>query len=171
MSSEGARWAWRDWVGLVARLVLGGVLVVAGGLKLGNFGESIEAVRAYRLLPYDLSAPLGYALPVIEVAAGLLLIVGLFTRAAALVGGLLMLSFIIAIASVWARGLSIDCGCFGGGGATDPGRALAAYPWEILRDAGLLACGVWLIVRPRSPLALEAWLFPAVEDALDSSPR
>jgi uncharacterized membrane protein YphA (DoxX/SURF4 family) len=153
---------WRDWVGLAARLLLGGVLLVAGGLKLGNLADSVYAVRSYRMLPYDLTAAVGYALPIIEVAVGLLLILGLFTRGAALVGSLLMVAFVIAIGSVWARGIAIDCGCFGGGGEISADQALASYPWEILRDVGLLACGVWLVIRPRTAWALERRLFPPI---------
>lgn len=158
---------WRAWVGLAARLVLGLVLLLAGGLKLGNLDESVFAVRAYRILPYELTAPLGYALPLIEVVAGLLLILGLFTRWAAVVGSLLMVMFVIAIASVWARGISIDCGCFGGGGEVEAAKALASYPWEILRDVGLLACGAWLTAWPRTPFALEDRLFPPIDEPAD----
>ena len=145
---------WRDWVGLAARLILGGVLVVAGGLKLGNLADSVYAVRAYRILPYDFTAAVGYALPIIEVAAGLLLILGLFTRWAAVVGSLLMVAFIIAIGSVWARGISIDCGCFGGGG--EIGANETKYPQEIARDIALAACGAYLLWRPRTALALDS---------------
>lgn len=163
---------WRDWVGLTARLVLGGVILVAGALKVGNLGSSVYATRAYQLLPYDLTAPVGMALPIIEVALGLALIVGLFTRLSALGGSLLMLAFIIAISSAWARGLSLDCGCFGGGGEVETAKAVALYPWEILRDVGLMACGVWLVARPRTPFALEDRLFPPIEDdSLGSTPH
>lgn len=143
------------WIGLAARLVLGGVLLIAGLLKVGNLGESVLAVRAYRLLPYDLTTVVGYALPLIEIFAGLLLIVGLFTRAAGLVGALLMVAFIIGIGSAWARGLSLDCGCFGGGGEISPEEAVAAYPWEIARDVGLMALGLWLTIRPRTPFSVD----------------
>lgn len=160
---------WRDWVGLAARLLLGGVLLVAGGLKLPNLGESVIAVRAYQLLPYDATTVVGYVLPILEVSAGLLLVLGLFTRVSAIVGSLLMVAFIIGIASVWARGISIDCGCFGGGGAVSPEEAARAYPWDILRDLGLLACGVWLIVRPRTPWALDSWLFRPVDAPADDT--
>lgn len=141
--------------------------MVAGGLKLANPQESIYAVRSYRMLPYDVTAPLGYALPVLEATIGLLLVVGLFTRLSAIVGSLLMVAFLIAIGSVWARGLSIDCGCFGGGGEVSAEIALAGYPWEMLRDVGLLACGVWLVVWPRTALALEDRLFPPVGTSVE----
>lgn len=148
---------WRDWVGLAARVVLGGVLLVAGALKVGSLGESVLAVRAYRILPYEATTVVGWALPFFEIIVGAALIVGVFTRLAAVLGGLTMVAFIIAIASVWARGMSIDCGCFGGGGPVED--AFAQYPWEIARDVGLLACAVWLTVRPRSALSLDGRLF------------
>lgn len=160
---------WRDWVGLAARLVLGGVIFVAGALKIGNLGESVLAVRAYQLLPYELTDLVGIALPIGEVALGLLLLTGTFTRIGGALGALLMVAFTIAIASAWARGLTLDCGCFGGGGVIDKDAALAAYPWEIARDVGLAALGGWLAVRPRSPWAVDNWLFrpinvPAASD-------
>jgi len=75
----------------------------------------------------------------------------------AAVGGLLMLAFIIGIGSAWARGLTIDCGCFGGGGTI--GAAQTQYGRDILRDAGLAACGAWLVVRPRTAYSLDHRLF------------
>lgn len=153
-------------VGLVARLVLGGVLLVAGGLKLGNLGESVLAVRAYQLVPYELTDIVGIALPIGEVALGVLLLTGTFTRIAGVLGALLMAAFTLAIASAWARGLTLDCGCFGGGGVISKEAAFAAYPWEIARDIGLAACGVWLGVRPRTAWALDAWVFGPVGETV-----
>ncbi len=153
-------------MGLAARLLLGGVLLVAGALKLPALGESVNAVMAYRLLPYDLVPVVGTALPFVEVALGLLLLTGTYTRVAGILGGLVMVAFIIAIASAWARGLSLDCGCFGGGGEISPEAARAAYPWEIARDVGLLACGVWLALFPRTRFAVDNLrLPPAGSDA------
>lgn len=150
--------SWADWVGLAARLVLGVVLLVAGLMKVGALGESVNAVMAYRILPYELVEPVGIALPFVEIVVGLLLVVGLFTRLSGLVGALLMIAFTIGIASAWARGLSLDCGCFGGGGEIDPAAAKAAYPWEIARDVALAACGLWLTVRPRTPFSVDGLL-------------
>ena len=147
----------RDVVGLLARLVLGGVILVAGLLKVGHLETSARAVRAYQVLPYDVAGYLGYGLPILEVAIGALLVLGLFTRFSAVVGGVLMVVFIIGIASAWARGLSIDCGCFGKGGTIASSQT--QYPQEIARDVGLLACAVWLVVRPRTALSLERTLF------------
>ena len=61
---------------LLARLVLGGVLLAAGGLKVFKPTESANAVAAYKVLPTNLSHLVGYALPWLEVAIALLLIIG-----------------------------------------------------------------------------------------------
>jgi uncharacterized membrane protein YphA (DoxX/SURF4 family) len=148
----------RDLLGLLLRLVLGGVVLAAGVLKLGHLETSARAVRAYQLLPYDLAGYVGYALPILEVAVGVLLVVGLFTRVAAVISGVLMIAFIVGIGSAWARGLSIDCGCFGNGGTIAASQT--QYPWEIARDVGLLACAVWLTVRPHTAYSAEDLLFP-----------
>ncbi len=139
------------WLSLVARVALGLVLVVAGGLKISDPNAAIRAVTAYQLLPSDLATLVGYGLPFFEIMLGVLLLVGLATRAAAVTSGVLMVAFIAAVASAWARGLSIDCGCFGGGGETsDP-----QYLPEILRDLLFLGLASWLAVFPASRFALD----------------
>lgn len=70
------------------------------------------------------------------------------------------LAFIIGIASAWARGLQIECGCFGGSGSLVQ-NASAKYPSEIARDGGLLILSALLVVWPRSKLALDDVLLPA----------
>lgn len=146
-----------DLVGLAARLVLGGVLLVAGGLKVGNPRGAARAVQGYDVMPFEVAKYVGYALPWIEIVVGLLLVIGLFTRINAVLGTVLMTAFVIGIAQAWARGLTIDCGCFGGGGevAADETR----YGQEIARDLGLALAGVWLLVRPRTVLSLDRFLF------------
>ena len=142
-----------DWAGTVARLVLGGVLLASGLAKVADPVESVTAVRAYQLLPESLERVTGYGLPFLELGLAVLLLAGFATRVAAVVGGLLMLGFVVGIASAWARGLSIDCGCFGGGGAVDPDEV--NYVTPLLRDTGLVLLAGYLAWRPRSMLALD----------------
>ena len=141
------------WVGLVARLALGGVLIVAGSLKIPYPYKAAAAMRAYQLLPNSLASLFGYILPWFEVGLGLLLILGVALRLTGLFGALLMVLFIAAISSAWARGLTIDCGCFGGGGEVAPGQT--KYLQEIVRDIGLAAAGFYLYWRPDSRFALD----------------
>jgi uncharacterized membrane protein YphA (DoxX/SURF4 family) len=144
----------RLWVSLVARLLLGGVMLVAGALKVTDPEAATQAVRAYELLPDGFDGVVGLLLPFLEIGIGLLLIVGYGVRAAAVAAGVFMVLFIAAVSSAWVRGLAIDCGCFGGGGQVAPGDT--KYLQEILRDVGLLVVAGWLFVNPRSRFALES---------------
>ena len=143
----------QPWLTLLARLILGGVLFAAGALKIGSLQKSAMAVRAYELLPVSLANFLGYTLPWIEIGVGLLLIAGVAVRISGLIGAFTMLAFIIAIAQAWARGLSIDCGCFGGGGAIDPEDT--KYLSEIIRDIGLLILGIYLYFYPKGRFSVD----------------
>ena len=152
-ASRGARSA-LPWVTTVARLILGGVLIAAGGLKIGNPADSVVAVRAYELLPEPFATTAGYGLPIVEVVVGVLLIVGLMTRVAAVIAALLMLAFVFGIAWAWAHGLRIDCGCFGGGGQLGAGQE-PTYLIDILRDFGLVLLGAWIVRFPPGWFALD----------------
>ena len=144
---------YQAWITLLARLILGGVLLVAGALKVGNLQKSAMAVRAYELLPTAIANFLGYVLPWLEIGLGLLLILGVAVSISGLFGAIIMFAFIIAIAQAWARGLSIDCGCFGGGGSIDPEET--KYLSEIIRDIGLFGVGIFLYYFPKGRFALD----------------
>jgi uncharacterized membrane protein YphA (DoxX/SURF4 family) len=146
-----------DAIGLLARLIVGIVLIWAGVAKVTRPALSARAVQAFQILPFDFAGYVGYALPVVEILVGLLLVIGLLTRASAGVGGLLMVAFIIGIASAWARGLTIDCGCFGGGGTIAASQT--QYPLDILRDVGVAVCAAWLVARPPTAYSLDHRLF------------
>ena len=141
------------WIGLIARLALGGVLFAAGWLKIFTPAKSQMAVRAYEVLPIPVANFLGLVLPWLEIGVGVLLILGVGVRLSAIIGGALMLLFIVAIAQAGLRGLSIDCGCFGGGGAVEAGKT--KYLSEILRDTGLALLALYLIRYPVTRFALE----------------
>lgn len=147
-------------MGLLARTLVGGVWVVAGVLKLPDPNDNVRAVRAYDLLPESVVQVVGHALPILEILVGVCLLLGLLTRVAAVVSAVLLVAFVVGIASAWGRGLSIECGCFGGG-AGPAANAAAKYPWEIARDVGLLALSAWLVRRPRTPWATDNRLLPA----------
>jgi uncharacterized membrane protein YphA (DoxX/SURF4 family) len=138
----------RDVIGTLARLGLAAVFLISGVLKAVDPDATYVAVRAYDVLPRAGIALVAGVLPWLEIALGLLLLAGVATRAVAAVGAGLMLVFIAGVTQAWARGLSIDCGCFGGGGAVAPDQT--AYGRELLRDAGFLLMGAWLVVRPRT---------------------
>ena len=148
------------WLAVVARLVLGGVWLAAGFAKVGDPESSVRAVRAYQLVPDPLERAVGYSLPLLEICLGVLLVIGLAQRLVAIATAVLLAVFIVGIATAWARGLQIECGCFGGGGAAAGSDVTAGYRSDIARDVGLLALAVLLAWRPNSRLSVDGLLYP-----------
>jgi len=143
----------QPWLSLIFRLTLGTVLLVAGYLKAINLQKSAMAVRAYEMLPVSVANLFGHVLPWFEIAIGALLIIGAAVKISAALGGFTMLMFIVAISQAWARGLSIDCGCFGGGGTVAPDQT--KYLEEILRDFGLMLMAFFLYRFPKGRFGLD----------------
>jgi len=148
-----SRWkAAQPWLTLACRVGLAAVLVFAAVSKFPP-ALSVQAVEAYDLFPDEIARLIGYTLPLFELALAVLLLAGLATRYVGAVGAILMVLFIAGIVSAMARGLSIDCGCFGGGGQVDPGET--TYGTSIARDIAFAAMGAFVAVWPRSPFALD----------------
>lgn len=148
-----SRWeAVQPWLTLACRVGLAAILITAAVTKYPP-ALGVEAVEAYELFPPEIAELIGYTLPLFELALALLLLIGLATRYTGLVSALLMVAFIAGILSAMARGLSIDCGCFGGGGQVDPGET--SYGLSITRDLGFMALGAFVAIWPRSPFALD----------------
>ncbi|HEX6352981.1 MauE/DoxX family redox-associated membrane protein [Actinophytocola sp.] len=151
-----------DLIGLLARLGLAAVWLVSGAIKASDLNQTYIAVQAYDLLPSGVVSVVAGALPFLEIALGVLLVVGLGTRITAVLSAVVLVAFIGAVAQSWARGLTIDCGCFGGGGQVAAGQT--QYPQEIARDVGFLLLAGWLLARPRSLASLDGWLTTRAPD-------
>lgn len=137
---------------LLCRAVPAAVLLWAGLAKAFDHQGAILAVDAYDVLPDAAVQAVGTVLPWIEIAVAVLLILGLFVRLAGIATLALATVFIAAMAQAKARGLQIDCGCFGGGGAGE------GVSWlDILRDVPIALAGLYLALRPRGPLQLDAY--------------
>ncbi|MCU1656351.1 MAG: Protein-disulfide isomerase [Pseudonocardiales bacterium] len=145
----------RAWLGTVIRLLLGVVWIWAGWSKLHNPRGFLQTIRAYDATPEWLSKAIGYGLPVLEICLGVLLIVGIAVRIAAAVSALLFLVFLIGLIEAAARGIKLECGCFGGGGQT---AGSTHYTLDILRDVGLLVLAAYLVVWSMTRLSLEEFL-------------
>ena len=152
--TEAARRQLLPWLGTAARVLLGVVWAWAAVSKMGDPAASVRAVRAYELLPEWLAKGVGYGLPFLEIGLAILLIAGLATRFAAVLSSALLVVFLGGMISAAARGLQIECGCFGGGGQLGSGQS-TAYTAEILRDIGLLAVSVFLVLAYRTRFAVD----------------
>lgn len=134
------------------RFVLGTVFALAGLAKLPRRAEFEDAVRGYRLVPERAAPPIARWLPVVELAAGALLLLGLGTAAVAALLGVFLVVFTGAVAINLARGRAIDCGCYGAGPSRTIGRP------TLVRNLGLLAMAVVVTAEAPAAFGLDAVL-------------
>lgn len=145
-----------DGIGLLVRVGLAVVWLISGAIKVADPAQFATAVQAYRLFGPGLAGVIAGVVPFVELVLGALLVAGLGTRLVAVVSAVLFVAYIAGVVQAWARGLTIDCGCFGGGGQVSAGQT--AYGSEIVRDVGFLVMAVWLTARPRTPASVDRWL-------------
>lgn len=95
------------------RLVLGGVFIWTGLMKIMDPLEFAQSIANYRTFPRLLVFLLALILPWIELICGACLILGVFQKTSAVILSGLLVSFLILIIITIFRGIDIDCGCFG----------------------------------------------------------
>ena len=120
------------------RLIVGGVFVFAAVIKIFDPLAFAADIGNYRLMPRELLHPVAILLPWVELGAGLLLVLGFWRRASALIITVLCVVFLVAIGQALARGLDIHCGCFGTVAAGRVGLR------NLLIDGALLVMAGWL---------------------------
>ncbi len=100
----------------ILQRLLATVFILYAVAKLPDLHGFVVAVANYQIAPFN-AAPwdqvLAYAVVAGEIVLGLALLFGRWVQGALLGTLALTLSFIVAICSVWARGIDIDCGCGG----------------------------------------------------------
>lgn len=124
---------------LAIRFFLGFIFIFAALTKVADPVGFSQSIYNYKLMPDFIINFLAIAIPWIELVAGILLVFGITVKEnSAILTGLLVV-FIIAVAISLARGLDIDCGCFG----TVDGSKVGIM--KILENTGLLILGLILI--------------------------
>jgi uncharacterized membrane protein YphA (DoxX/SURF4 family) len=127
------------WTQLVFRLILGAVFLYAGFLKFQEPQRFADSIAGFQMLPDSLINLMGLSLPVFEMLAGIMLILGFQLRIAAFSVFILAGVFAAALVFALSRGLKIDCGCFGGG---DPSTLKT---WLSLGRDVLLGMMAWFV--------------------------
>jgi len=125
----------------IMRIILAGVFLYAGHLKVKNPIQFTEDIRNYQLIPDPLPATLALSLPWLEILAALGVLTGLLYRGSLVLLAGMTLTFMAAITSAWARGLDISCGCFGGESAGSTN-----YPLHLFENSVLLGICVVLLL-------------------------
>lgn len=113
----------------------------AGVLKWLDPTEFHQAILNYRIVGYQLAWIAAFLVPSLELISAAALVFPRWRKAAAWLLLCLIMVFTLAIIAAWARGLDIECGCFG-----ELSEGIS-YPWRILRN---LAISAVLIVLLRS---------------------
>jgi uncharacterized membrane protein YphA (DoxX/SURF4 family) len=122
----------------VFRIVLGGLFVYAGIVKVLAPLDFAQNIRNYDLVGQSLSFIAAIVLPWLEILAGAFLIAGIWQRGAALVISGLLAFFIALTIVTMIRGLGVDCGCFG---AIDRKAGLSV----VLEDLAMLYLGLCIL--------------------------
>jgi len=139
------------WLALPARWYLGALFVLAPWHKIAVPHDFAIDVATYAILPLALVNPVAIVLPWVELAAGLMLLLGARVRAGALLVAAMMVVFLGALGLALARGLDMSCGCFASRGAeSDP------ISWlTVLRDVVWLGLSVLVACCDRGLLGLD----------------
>ncbi|MFO8027772.1 MAG: MauE/DoxX family redox-associated membrane protein [Opitutales bacterium] len=124
---------------LIARLVLAWVFIQAGLPKIQDPVAFAASIEGYRIISGGWAMAAAIVLPWFELIIGLGLITPWLRRASAWSMAFLLGLFIALHISAWARGLNIDCGCFGED-ASSPD-----YHWLILRNLALLIASLFVL--------------------------
>jgi uncharacterized membrane protein YphA (DoxX/SURF4 family) len=146
--------AWiTDIASIAARATLAVAFIWACLHKIAGPSEFAMQVATYQILPLSLVNLQAIALPWVELLTGVLLVLGLWTRPAALVTCGMNAMFIAAIAMALAADLQLQCGCFS---SADAGHEMS--PDLLVRDALFFAAGALLVARRPDRFTLDRWL-------------
>ncbi len=103
------------WTLFGLRLVLGGLFLYAGITKVRNPQAFADSIATFQVLPAGLINLVALSLPPFEILLGAMLVMGWRLRAGFAGSFLLAAAFVLALGQGIARGLPLDCGCFGSG--------------------------------------------------------
>ncbi len=140
------------WTAALFRLGLGVVFAWAAIPKLIDPTSFATATANYQLLPGGLVNVVAATLPSLELLVAVALLIGVATSGAALIVAGLNVVFLVAMVQARARGIDIDCGCFGAGPSGSIGWT------DVLRDVAFLFASLWVFAFDRDAASLGPWL-------------
>jgi putative oxidoreductase len=138
----------RSVIATALALIVGGLFIYAGVLKVWDPIKFAKDIANFHILPWPIGVRMAFYLPWLEIICGLALITGWMRRGAVGILTALTVIFIIATISAKVRGIDLDCGCFGS--ATKN----LTFAWHMVIDFALLGAliALWFWPQRRSTL-------------------
>lgn len=95
------------------RLLVALIFITAGILKAYDPGHFLSQIMAFNILPYWAGYVTAHFVPMLEITCGVLLLTFSFSCAASLLLTILEIGFLFFLSCAQARGVDLNCGCFG----------------------------------------------------------
>jgi len=131
-----------SWIELASRWILGTTFIYASYSKIISPADFAKIIYGYDLFPAVLINLIAIILPYIELVAGLVLILGIYPRSAALIINGMLFVFIITLSINFVRGHEFNCGCFS---VDETGYINASGQW-IVRDILYFFLGLYVLL-------------------------
>ncbi|PYJ16172.1 MAG: DoxX family protein [Verrucomicrobia bacterium] len=131
-----------QFVWRIADVIVGGVFIYAGAIKVLDPIRFANDIENYKILPWTIGVGLAFYLPWLEIFCGLALILRRLYLGGLTILTALISAFLVATIAAKIRGLDITCGCFGH----------VSQRWNfsahLALDLPLLAALILLLFRP-----------------------
>ena len=125
---------------LLARLLIGGIMIYASIDKILDPSSFASSIDNYHMIPLGLENIMAIALPWMEFAIGVCLVLGIFIDGAALLTIFIMSIFIFAITYAIINGYNIECGC-----GLKPGELVGFQ--KIIEDLTYIILSLYILKR------------------------
>ena len=132
----------RSIVWMILAVIVGGIFIYAGASKISDPMHFARDIQNFRIVGWPIAIRLAFYLPWVEIMAGLALVAGVLRHGALAILTGLTIVFIAITISAQARGINVDCGCFGKASA---GMSFAKH---MVIDFAILAALVALWILP-----------------------
>ena len=133
-----------------SRWIIAAIFLISAVMKMISFKDTTVAVLGYEIVGISLASYVAIGLIAMEIFMALWGISGWRKQLFHQITITIFVVFIMLIISAWARGLEINCGCFGS--SEVPENPVLGYIKDIIRDCifiAISAAGLWSLGRKK----------------------
>lgn len=137
-------------IDISSRWIIAAIFSVSAAMKMISFKDTTVAVLGYEIVGISLASYVAIGLIAMETFMALWGVSGWKKQLFHQITITIFVVFIMFIISAWARGLEINCGCFGS--SEVPENPVLGYIKDIIRDCvfiAISAVGLWSLGRKK----------------------